>query len=1019
MMQSGEVQLRPWRPTTTSVGNFLLDTLPQDHHTQATVPRNHPSLDTLLDYSPIPPPPPLHIPPPAMVFGLRSRETSRKGSSSILREDSIRIEEERREPYSTAYQPSVERHPSAKHPPPSPSNTAKSSLRSFTLLPRDNASRDLAYFLRTTGPAKAGRDAPQKDALRFLKKYRKPSSNAVQAHDRLNGVLRDEGGLLQKMVVPRGVEERRTASGKKYLSLTPLVSSLAERSSNNEPFGIHDSTVSISFDSNEFLESYLSGLQAAREENPSPSRKSSTHLPLEEEKKLRIPDERVPDERVHDERFSKNKCPALRSHPVEKEVTALPRMNTPLELKHPSPRRIADPKILLDGVDPTGSVKSGSEEMGQVSGPRPPPKNALRAAPEKVKPLDTFHDPTVRATVTTECTGPIKRKTSSKFPYPSSREARTRQRKLRDRPSLDVRLRRKIAAPPESDERSAPLRQGRTVKTSHVPRPRSASARKIRGMPPTPSTSTASEKGFATPATTREDGRVEALERQNALLSAALVAMLRTNGMLNAEPLAAVLGGAEGLKPTAWEERIARRERGCLRYIKSSDIPLAISSPETAREEISTLLLQPENCYSVGLYIYSAHVYLALDYPDLATGEAYKALLLADAANDESDEYHSVATADGLHEEEYLPLVFKTLVFALKECGCRDAAREYAALARRRIPGIEIEDVNGPEDGWARREVYPWNEYEGDRLGDENLNDLNVMMRAVAPKLEVRTVELPRLDGDGGWMQLGVFAKVDIDKDEVVLKERSMLTANNRLHETLCDGCSAELSSRTETTGCDECDEVVFCSEECKERSWQAYHSAQCGSDSEAILKDVAPADAADALYTLLLVRVLCMALAQGRNPLQLREVRTLWGDFGINRRLPFSFEYAVRLPLHVLEKLDIDVFADRRFDVWIFNTLYAKFRGTASARLSRPASGPDVGAVHPAWCLANHSCDPNVTWQWAADIKLIARRPIRAGEEVLNHYCDVDLPVHERREWARGALGGNCRCARCCSELA
>jgi len=41
----------------------------------------------------------------------------------------------------------------------------------------------------------------------------------------------------------------------------------------------------------------------------------------------------------------------------------------------------------------------------------------------------------------------------------------------------------------------------------------------------------------------------------------------------------------------------------------------------------------------------------------------------------------------------------------------------------------------------------------------------------------------------------------------------------------------------------------------------------------------------------------------------------------------------------------------------------------------------------------------------------------IKKGEEILNHYCDIDLPVMERREWAAGSLGGWCMCARCRSE--
>lgn len=43
------------------------------------------------------------------------------------------------------------------------------------------------------------------------------------------------------------------------------------------------------------------------------------------------------------------------------------------------------------------------------------------------------------------------------------------------------------------------------------------------------------------------------------------------------------------------------------------------------------------------LYIVFASTYLQLGYPDLAAGEAYKALLLSDAVRDSSDDYHEPA----------------------------------------------------------------------------------------------------------------------------------------------------------------------------------------------------------------------------------------------------------------------------------------------------------------------------------------------------------------------------------------
>lgn len=166
---------------------------------------------------------------------------------------------------------------------------------------------------------------------------------------------------------------------------------------------------------------------------------------------------------------------------------------------------------------------------------------------------------------------------------------------------------------------------------------------------------------------------------------------------------------------------------------------------------------------------------------------------------------------------------------------------------------------------------------------------------------------------------------------------------------------------------------------------------------------------------------------------------------------------------------MDIDIYASlERYDFWVLNTLYAKFRATASARLSTRDGRPEVCAVHPMWGLANHSCAPNVRWEWGGEIRFWARKGgevvrwgngggaggidcidwregadgrdgadggcgkkkddeankrwqggIKKGEEILNHYCDPGLDVKQRREWAAGALGGMCTCERCVWEAA
>ncbi|KAI1976542.1 hypothetical protein LOZ53_006038 [Ophidiomyces ophidiicola] len=388
--------------------------------------------------------------------------------------------------------------------------------------------------------------------------------------------------------------------------------------------------------------------------------------------------------------------------------------------------------------------------------------------------------------------------------------------------------------------------------------------------------------------------------------------------------------------------------------------------------------------------------------------------------------------------------------------------------------------------GYARRVVYPWNTHEPDRRSPEIVDLLNARLQDVAPKCEVRSVGLPALHGlkpttnhQNGHdqakevsVQLGLFAKEDIAAGEVVLHESSMLTATNRLHDDLCDACNSrlpQLDSSEPPFACEDCEDTVFCSESCYDIAYDTYHRAICGEEGlESIGKDIPdPKDKADYLYLLLLARSMAMAQTQGVHPLDLPEVKYIWGDFHTiednpctqllsvslqssitltpqppSATLPFSFQLNILQPMRIVEEMGLDPFDSlATFDTWIYNTLYAKFRGTASGRLSTWDGGPEVCAVHPLWCLANHSCDPNVRWEWGGEITFKARNEtervqwggkqeqeerkdaqagniaIRKDEEILNHYCDLGLVVKERREWAMGALGGPCQCCRCTWE--
>lgn len=381
-----------------------------------------------------------------------------------------------------------------------------------------------------------------------------------------------------------------------------------------------------------------------------------------------------------------------------------------------------------------------------------------------------------------------------------------------------------------------------------------------------------------------------------------------------------------------------------------------------------------------------------------------------------------------------------------------------------------------PDNGMVRREIYPWNEHEQQRLTNHSVSYLNRKLSQVSQKLEVKLTDLPILrtstatsiepaNYEARTKQLGLFATEDILPGECILLERSLLATNARTYEPLCDACSSNLPQigEREIFSCESCDDVAFCSAICRDLAQSSYHQGICGVDVEDVGKSVDAARAADALYTQLLLRAMSMSVTQAIHPLELDEVKFIWGDFECMSRtirdnstvcgddaffsqprsLPYDFQAQVIQPLHLLELLDINIFEapNALAETWVYNTLYAKFRGTASSRISARDGRPEVAAVHPLWSLANHSCSPNVTWEWGAEAKFKARTKravwsrrdadgtvvkkqpeqdgecIRKGQEILNHYVDIDLPVHERRAWGIGALGGSCVCDRCVWE--
>ena len=494
------------------------------------------------------------------------------------------------------------------------------------------------------------------------------------------------------------------------------------------------------------------------------------------------------------------------------------------------------------------------------------------------------------------------------------------------------------------------------------------------------------------------------------------------------------------------------------------------------------------------IYIERAETYLKLGFPDLAAADAYKALTLIEEALDQEDlisngddngdsspnngpspDARNIPKTPALNVSRCSILM--KLSSALFEIGClRDSFRFFKQARELGLTDTNLDVLKlvhafeGTDagqlsnSGFVRREIYPWNNHEPDRSSPKEIANLNERMHHVAPQLEVRSTTLPALhilddslsdtvslDSTRPIIQLGLFAKSSLKPGRTILTELSPLTATTAHGSSLCDCCQAPLPSITSydpPVSCTSCNDVVFCSFRCEKLAQSSYHPSVCGNEDglDQIGRAGSIQERSDNLYLLLVARSIAMAETQSIHPLDLPEIKYLWGDFnqaGSLPCLPFTFHHNIVLPFRILEAMQsttdgsTDPFTTSallRYDAWVINSLYAKFRGVASARQSTWDGAPEVSAVHPLWCLANHSCAPNVTWNWEGQIDFKVRNEeervrwriesaqshfpgIKEGEEILNHYCDVRLPIKERREWAKGALGGACRCERCLWE--
>jgi predicted RNA-binding Zn-ribbon protein involved in translation (DUF1610 family) len=391
----------------------------------------------------------------------------------------------------------------------------------------------------------------------------------------------------------------------------------------------------------------------------------------------------------------------------------------------------------------------------------------------------------------------------------------------------------------------------------------------------------------------------------------------------------------------------------------------------------------------------------------------------------------------------------------------------------------------------SRREVYPWNIHEpADRTSNASLREINSrLLDASDGCIEAKRTILPFMkttddafNTTADNSQIGLFAARDLDSDETILREHSILTAIRPHDAPLCDACAGELpEDRGDTTfSCPGCG-IPFCSLQCQNTALQSYHAPNTddettdlgfppatspfcpGRSGNADVHDIGRAESSEDpewdLYLLLVARCIMMSEKQNIHPLDLIETKWLWGDFNSvpdpatskpTTSLPFSLQHSLLYPHQFFTTL---LSSDPKFhpysrhwlenyDHWILQTLYAKFRGVADARQSTWDGKAEAAGVYGLWCLGNHSCGPNVHWDEKREGDTVGRRyvvrpredmpwlekakdngtgqGIKKGEQIWNHYTDVTEPDYRiRRARLREVLGGECMCERCVREEA
>ncbi|KAH7055969.1 hypothetical protein B0J12DRAFT_438285 [Macrophomina phaseolina] len=446
---------------------------------------------------------------------------------------------------------------------------------------------------------------------------------------------------------------------------------------------------------------------------------------------------------------------------------------------------------------------------------------------------------------------------------------------------------------------------------------------------------------------------------------------------------------------------------------------------------------------------------LTLGYPELAAGDAYKAILLhdypggliPDAVKSESASWSQ--KSPGHTTNCNLEFAYRTLIQALYDCHCHPEALDICNEAGSRFPDqpffhsraadlravVERKRQHVATSGETRalqRDMlydgavltipYPWMEPGHLRRSASLVDRINQEFRRTFQSCRLDNSSLsgspPTFSGHDPQV-LGVFADREIDPGECILVDRTATGASSSVAG--CVNCFKNIKDAGIEAAC--CS-AIFCSEDCRKLAVSTYHAAVCRKDFMWLQATVEGlSESAAAMRPLLMFRYLaaCAQAGATEHPLDHPLVARLQPQMSGRHLDVFTLKESVIRPFQILQQLGMDIFENSKIDTWVIHTIWTRLANNKQGFPRKPENGGGwIDSISPLMPLFNHSCEPNVEC-WHDDtttVRFFARRRIQKGEELFDSYVNVEnVQLQKRQQILWPWFEGPCLCSKCSEE--